>query len=208
VKFLEEKDMDWVARSKLNRKVFYGNAWIRLEDLLKIIPGDSFSEVDEEIENEKYRYRASLAADMNNVGRVKLVVLKKDIEHKEGIVLVSNRLDWSGEKIVGIYKKRHCIEVFYRDCKQHLGLGEYQMRSMSGIVRHLSLVFLAYSLLENARLRDDLVEFSKSMPRTIGELCRAVRNAATLGFASWVFQLSMKLGDPNALLWVLKSYLC
>jgi hypothetical protein len=79
---------------------------------------------------------------------------------------------------------------------------------MSGIVRHLSLVFLAYSLLENARLRDDLVEFSKSAPKTIGELCRAVRNAATLGFAFWIFQLSMKLNDPNALLMVLKSYLC
>jgi SRSO17 transposase len=208
VKFLEEKDMDWVARSKLNRRVFYDGEWVRLEDLLKALPRDSFSEVDEEIEDEKYRYRTSLVADMNGVGMVKLVVLKKDVEDEEGIVLVSNRLDWRGGKIVGVYKKRHCIEVFYRDCKQHLGLGEYQMRSMSGIVRHLSLVFLAYSLLENARLRDDLVEFSKSAPKTIGELCRAVRNAATLGFAFWVFQLSMKLNDPNALLMVLKSYLC
>lgn len=208
VDFLKGKGTDWVARSKLNRKVFYNDEWIRLEHLLTVLPSDCFTEIEEEIEDEKYRYRGSMAVDLNGIGMVKLVVLKEELEGEKGIVLVSNRLDWSDEKIVNIYKQRHRIEVFYRDCKQHLGLGEYQMRSMSGIVRHLSLVFLAYSLLENARVQDDLSEFSKQAPRTIGELCRAVRNVATLGFAFWIFQLSFKFSDPNALFSLLKCYLC
>jgi len=209
VGFLEERGLDWVTRSKLNRRVFYGGAWVRLEDLLKIVPKEDFSELDEELEGEEYRYRASPGLlDMRGVGMIRLVVLKKELGGGDGIVLVSNRLDWSDEKIVETYKKRHRIEVFYRDCKQHLGLGEYQMRSMSGIVRHLSLVFLAYSLLEYARLQDDLVGFSKPTPRTVGELCRAVRNVATLGFAFWIFQLAIKLSSPDALLWTLKTYLC
>jgi len=33
-----------------------------------------------------------------------------------------------GMKIFEYYKKRWNIEVFYRDCKQHLGMGEYQVR--------------------------------------------------------------------------------
>jgi hypothetical protein len=92
VDFLEEKGMDWVARSRINRKVFYGDGWVRLENLSKVLCRESFSEIDEEIEDEKYQYRAHLAADLNSVGMIKLVVLKKDLEGGEGIVLVSNRL--------------------------------------------------------------------------------------------------------------------
>ena len=42
------------------------------------MPEDGFSEIGEEIEDEKYRYRITLVADLNGIDIVKLVILKKD----------------------------------------------------------------------------------------------------------------------------------
>lgn len=44
------------------------------------------------------------------------------------------------------YARRWKVEEFYRDAKQHLGLGRCQMRSPEGTRRHWYLVLLMYCL--------------------------------------------------------------
>jgi hypothetical protein len=86
---------------------------------------------------------------MKNVGLVKLVVLKQRKNSRKHTFLVSNTTSLHGMQILEYYKKRWAIEVFHRDCKQHLGLGEYQVRKLDAVVIHLHLVFFAYTLLKN-----------------------------------------------------------
>ena len=74
---------------------------------------------------------------MKNIGMVRLVVLRERWNSKTCTFLVSNNTDLNGLKVLEYYKKRWVIEVFYRDCKQHLGMGEYQVRRFDAVVIHL-----------------------------------------------------------------------
>ena len=91
-------------------------------------------------------------------------------------VLVSNRTDWSGKKILVCYLQRWPIETFYQDSKGHLGLDEYRMRNTEAIQKHWCLVFVAYSLLHLACLPTSLIPSRGKIPshpiKTIGEVCR------------------------------------
>ena len=75
---------------------------------------------------------------------------------------------------------------FYRDAKQHLGLGDYQMRSLQGIVRHLYTVMIAYILL--AQLKLSYVEAQAC--KTISELCLFVRQIVDRNLLRTVFKHS------------------
>jgi SRSO17 transposase len=50
-------------------------------------------------------------------------------------------------KILKLYAKRWRIDAFYRDAKQNLGFEDYEMRKLEGVRRHLSMVFIAHTLL-------------------------------------------------------------
>jgi hypothetical protein len=52
-----------------------------------------------------------------------------------------------GSRKIGLYKKRWCIETFYRDSKQNFVLGKYHGTSFRGIINHTALVFIAYMLI-------------------------------------------------------------
>jgi hypothetical protein len=72
-------------------------------------------------------------------------------------VLLSNRTDWSAQKILASYLQRWPIETFYHDEIGHLGLDEDRMRSAEAISLHWCLVFVAYSLLHLAGLPSSLI---------------------------------------------------
>ncbi|MDI6902626.1 MAG: transposase [Methanocellales archaeon] len=138
--------MDWVTRAKMNRKVIHRDEEIGLGELTKRVSSNEYERIEEiEIEGdeERYQYAHALDLPMSNLGVVRLVLLKKNINDDGAMVLVSNRLDWGIRKIIATYRQRWKIETFYRDGKQHIGLGEYQMRSLQGIVKHLFLVFVS-----------------------------------------------------------------
>jgi hypothetical protein len=59
------------------------------------------------------------------------------------VVLVTNRLDWTAAKIIGLYLQRWPTETFEQDSKGHLGFNEYRMRSAEAIGKHWCLVFVA-----------------------------------------------------------------
>ncbi len=87
------------------------------------------------------------------------------------VVLVTNRLDWSAQRIIAAYLGRWPIETFYQDGKGLLGLDEYRMRNAEAIQKHWCLVFVAYSFLHLDCLPPSPTK--GNLPtKTIGEACR------------------------------------
>ena len=101
-------------------------------------------------------------------------------------LLVTNRLDWSMQRILVTYLQRWPIETFYQDGKTCLGLDTYQMRSAEAIGKHWCLVFVAYSFLHLDCLAASLKQ-SPLPAKSIGQACRDQASAlleALLVFAA------------------------
>jgi len=61
--------------------------------------------------------------------------------------IVTDDPNLSARKVIEAYDDRWSIEVFFKDAKQLLGLGQYQNGSYRAAVTHLHLVCFAYALL-------------------------------------------------------------
>jgi hypothetical protein len=74
---------------------------------------------------------------------VKFLFFKEQKDDRDALVLMTNAMDMPVQDVLRYYKMRWDVEVFYRDCKQYLGMGEYQVRAIDVGVIHLLLVILA-----------------------------------------------------------------
>jgi hypothetical protein len=86
-------------------------------------------------------------------------------------VLITNRVDWTAAKIIGLYWQRWPTDTFYQDRKGPLGFNEYRMRSADAIGKHCCLVFVAYALLPLSGLPAG-PDRTKGLIHTIGDACR------------------------------------
>ncbi len=94
----------------------------------------------------RYRYVDAGWLDVSNLGKLHVIFSRKNPETKTlGIVTDDPKL--SAGQMIRTYDDRWSIEVFFKDEKQYLGLGQYQNVSMQAAVTHLHLVCFAYALL-------------------------------------------------------------
>lgn len=61
--------------------------------------------------------------------------------------LLTNVVQLRNDTVARLYALRNWVEVFYREAKDDLGAGQYQVRDLESILRHWQMVFVAYSLL-------------------------------------------------------------
>jgi SRSO17 transposase len=88
---------------------------------------------------------------VGDLGSLHVVFSRKQGE-KKVLGIVSDDPELSARQVVETYTHRWAIEVFFKDVKQHLGLGQYQNGSWRAAVTHLHLVCFAYALLTHLRL--------------------------------------------------------
>ena len=99
----------------------------------------------------KYRL-AERIGKLNKLGTVKIVFSRRKGENKH-IAIVTDNLRASMRTIVADYLKRWSIEMFIKDEKQHLGLGDYRVIRYRAVVRHLHLVDCAYACLTHVGIK-------------------------------------------------------
>lgn len=93
-----------------------------------------------------YTYVDAGWMDVSDLGRLHVIFSRKNHDSKVlGIVTDDPQL--SARQIMQAYDGRWPIEVFFKDTKQLLGLGQYQNVSYEAAVTHLHLVCFAYALL-------------------------------------------------------------
>ena len=114
-------------------------------------------------------------------------------------ILISNRTHWEAHRLLKVYKRRWTgTETFHRDGKQHLGMGECQLRDGMGQTRHMQLVVLAYTALMRQVKHDRALDWAHTRLMTIGESCRTIARETlgkTLAWAIERAQEGMSLPD-------------
>lgn len=165
---LDSRGLRFVTESKSNRLIDDGGKK-QVRDYAACHP-DEFVEVDTGTE---YRYAHEAVSEIKGGLVVKFVLLKQRLVLK-ALVLMTNALDMDVRDVIISYKRRWDIEVYYRDCKQCLGMGEYQVRSIDVGVIHLLLVNLVHTLLKgiaSSRLFQHIFHGANS----IGAMCEALK---------------------------------
>ena len=181
---LRRRRKDWISILKKNRnletnsfvlkdaagqRIPLDGPHIGVEDLVPLIPATAYRPV--KVGDTTY-WAFTLTVRIPDLGKVRIVISFETVERTGTYaVLVTNRVDWTPQRILATYLQRWPIETFYQDGKEQLGLDEYRMRDAEAIQKHWCLVFVAYSLLLLDCLPSSLTK-SRLPIKTIGEACR------------------------------------
>jgi hypothetical protein len=185
----------FVLKDAAGQRIPLAGPHLAVEDLVPLIPPTAYRAVT--IRDKTY-WTFTLAVRIGGLGKVRLVVSFANAKLTGTYaVLVTNRVDWSAQRILALYLQRWPIETFYQDGKGHLGLDEYRMRNAEAIEKHWCLVFVAYSLLHLDCLPSSLTKASLPL-KTIGEACRQQAQAlikALILYAHERLQLGQRVED-------------
>jgi len=99
----------------------------------------------------KYSYVDAGWLNVSDLGKLHVIFSRKNSEPRV-LGLVSDDPKLSSSQMIQAYDDRWSIEVFFKDSKQLLGLGQYQNVSLQAAVTHLHLVCFAYALLTHVAI--------------------------------------------------------
>lgn len=110
-------------------------------------------------------------------------------------VLACSDPELAGETIVEFFEMRWPVEVFFRELKSDLGLGDYRGTDFRACERHVDLCLLAFMFLEEMR-REEMAGTNSPVrrreiaaARTSGMLARLEREARAADVA-WIMELA------------------
>jgi DDE superfamily endonuclease len=121
---------------------------------------------------------------------VRILVLWSEADATEPRkILITNRTTWEAHRMLKVYKRRWTgTETFHRDGKQHLGMGECQLRDGKGQTRHMHLVVLVYTALMRQMKHDRALEWAHTRLMTIGESCRCIARETLGKTIAWAIE--------------------
>jgi SRSO17 transposase len=121
--------------------------------------------------------------------RVRLVV-NRVIGQKQWRYLVSTDPALTPQAIISYYLARWEVENFYRLAKQSLGWGDYQMRDLFAIERHVQLMMIAHAYLEIERQRALAAASEPDVHITLGDIQRQHQALSRRAQIAQVFDLA------------------
>ena len=96
---------------------------------------------------------AAVDASLSRLGQVRMVLSKRPHDPwKKVLAVVTNETKLKPREIISIYEKRWHIEVLFKELRDSLGLGDYQVIGRNAIERHLHLVCLTHLVLTHHSL--------------------------------------------------------
>jgi hypothetical protein len=150
VQAAREREFDWIFGCKGNRRMRHAGRVVRASALAKRLPPDQFRRIT--IHGRQFVV-ASRVVTFPKIGPGQVVFYaevrgsSKRIRRRQLRQIATNRCDWTARTVLMGYMQRQRIENFFKDTKEHLGLGDYQLRKAEGIQRHWALVVCAHTLL-------------------------------------------------------------
>lgn len=175
----------YVGELKFNRHLLFEGRDIKAEQLAEEIRPSDRKAVGRGPQTQWYFTRTVRLPKVEHRVRI-LIVWNQREDSQPAKVFVTNRTAWEVRRILGVYRGRWTgCECFHRDGKQHLGMGECQVRNGQGQTRHMYLVFLSHTLLLRP-LRQRPCAWALQKLMTIGEACLAVLRETLGDTINWV----------------------
>jgi hypothetical protein len=195
---IAQHERAYVGDLKFNRKVWFRGVEMRADEMAAQIPTEARKKVALGERTQWYFTKTIWLPEYSHAVRV--VILWQYWNSKEPVkILLTNQTHWEVTRVLRGYGQRWTgTETLHRDGKQHLGLGDCQLRSGEGQTRHLYLVLLVHSLLM-AQLRQGRARaWATETLMTIGEACRAVLRETLGKTISWAIERATLDGwQPN-----------
>jgi hypothetical protein len=161
-----------ISQLKSNSVLWVHGKKINVTTLLDLF--SSFREISLFVYGKNKTLRiAKFIGDIKGVGKVAVVVVKE--KRKKPIYLVCTNIHLPAIDIIKYYAKRWKIEQMIKDLKQRLGFGDYQVRDLQAIQRHVALVLLSYFVLILLKILQWLKDKSISLDLSIRLLAFQVR---------------------------------
>jgi len=133
-----------ISQLKSNSVLWIDGKKTNVKSLLDL--GSSYREVSLFVYGKTKTLRiARFIGDIKTLGKVAVVVVKE--KRKKPTYLVCTNIHLAAIDIIKYYSKRWKIEQMIKDLKQRLGFGDYQVRDLQAIQRHVALVLLSYFVL-------------------------------------------------------------
>lgn len=176
----EAKKYRYVGVAKKNRN-FFPDGRDRDKRKLATYGKNALSRLGKSAAVRGKTYRlAERVGRLSKLGRVKLVFSRRARE-KSWIAMATNATRWGAVRVLNHYLDRWPIEVLFKESKQYLGLGDYQVLRYRGIQRYLCLVLIAHLLLTHlgVQAQDAQAEPEKTEPLdlpSIPQLQNLLRN--------------------------------
>ncbi len=161
VRKVEEHNKYFVSYLKSNRIVRYNNQRLTVSDLVKIISADHAGEIF-----------GLGKIYVKSLGLYRLII-------KDEKCFITNDFEEKAEEIIKIYKTRWTIDDFYKEAKDNLAFGQFQVRKGLSIMRHWMMAFLAYTFYVHCKLKG---VFSKIYQGTINSLSCFTKLMQNLNF--------------------------
>jgi hypothetical protein len=134
----------WVTRAKENANVYYDEEKLSVREVAGRVKKTNYHYYDA-LRVRARSFQVTLADRL-----VKLTVIKDDTAVEAGRTkyLMTNALHLTNQEHILWYRARWSIEVFFRDCKQYLGLAKCEARTTQAVISHVGLVCIAYIFLQ------------------------------------------------------------
>jgi hypothetical protein len=182
------KGRGYVGDLKFNRKMVFHGQTIKAEELAAQIPPQTRKCVQIGEDRQWYFTKSIRIPDVEHPVRIVILWAQRG-DTKARKILVTNRTYWEVSRIVRVYRRRwRGTECFHRDGKQHLGMGDCQLRNGQGQTRHLYMVFLAHSVLMRHLRQGRACAWALERLMTIGQACLAVLRQTFSQTLTWAIE--------------------
>ena len=164
VRKVEEHQKYFVSKLRSDRIIVYQNQRMRVSDLVKIATAAS-AHNDEQLFDARACY-------VKKLGYYRLV-----IDTKNNKCFITNNFNVTSEDVVNKqYGRRWAIDDFYRQAKDNLSFGQFQIRKGWTIMRHWIMVFLAYTFYMHCRLKGVFAKIYQGAINTLSEFTKVLQN--------------------------------
>ena len=195
---LEKRKLKYIGGIAKNRKVIIQKVAdkkeeIRVDNFASSLGCKAFTKIQLLLEKQRTVWVARIEIELSKYTGKKVIALvmnaatydeATDIDYLITNVELSTATE---EWVVKTYSQRNWVEVFYREAKGWLGLKEYQVRDKRSLMRHLILVFCAYTfILWHTKTGGLRRRWANKPLNTFTEALEAFRTAISFRFVKWL----------------------